>query len=132
MRANKNNLVTRIFLSNQILKLTATPKFYLDILMILLSLAPPPLLLQWRKGSTAELLIKRPQESTEEPIQDDQASEQAKLQGQIARLLIENLLPLNEFLTPNEEAIVDEDSDIFATILSSTVLRQRQRRRRPI
>ena len=41
----------------------------------------------------------------------------SNLQAQIAQLPIENLTSLDEFLTPEDETIVDEDNDIFAVIV---------------
>ena len=49
--------------------------------------------------------------------EDNQAIERAELQAQIVQLPIENPLSLNEFLNPDEEAILDEDEDIFIAIV---------------
>ena len=49
--------------------------------------------------------------------EDNQANERAELQAQITRLLIENPLPLYEFLTLNNETILDEDNDIFESVV---------------
>jgi hypothetical protein len=59
-------------------------------------------------------LIKKPQEPV---VEDNQVTDRAELQAQIAQLPIENPLPLNEFLNPNEEAVIDEDEDIFASVV---------------
>ena len=64
-------------------------------------------------------LIKLLDELSEEPLieEDNQANERAELQAQITRLPIENPLPLYEFLTPNDETILDEDDDIFESVV---------------
>jgi hypothetical protein len=41
------------------------------------------------------------------------------LQAQIARLSIENPLSLDEFLNPKDEAMLDEESDIFDAIVAA-------------
>jgi hypothetical protein len=57
-------------------------------------------------------------EPSEEPREEDnQVAEQAELQAQIAQLPIENFLSLHEFLTPNDEMILDEDDDIFESVV---------------
>jgi hypothetical protein len=43
---------------------------------------------------------------------------QAELRDQIAQLPIESPLPLDEFLNPEDETIVDKDGDIFAECYS--------------
>ena len=71
-----------------------------------------------RKCWVKSTLIKLPEELSEEPVaEDDQAAEQAELQAQIAQLPIENPLPLNEFLNPNDETVLDEDEDIFTSVV---------------
>jgi hypothetical protein len=68
----------------------------------------------WHKST----LIDAPTISANEPsLQDDQATEQAQLQAQIALLPIKTPLSLNEFINPKDENIVDEDSDIFALVV---------------
>ena len=64
-------------------------------------------------------MIKKPGELVieESVIEDNQVTERAELQAQIARLPIENPLSLNEFLTPDDEMIIDKDEDIFASIV---------------
>jgi DDE superfamily endonuclease len=61
------------------------------------------------------------EESTEDSIEDyivmDSGTDQAELQDQITQLPIENLLSLDEFLNPKDEVIVDEDNDIFTTVV---------------
>jgi hypothetical protein len=47
----------------------------------------------------------------------DNRTDRAELQDQITQLPIENLLSLDEFLNPKDEVIVDEDNDIFTTIV---------------
>jgi hypothetical protein len=64
----------------------------------------------WRKST----VIKKP----EEPVtEDDEAAERAELQEQIAQLPIENPLSLNEFLNPVDEIVIDEDDDIFISVV---------------
>ena len=56
--------------------------------------------------------------STNEPsLQDDQVTEQAQLQAQIALLPIKTPLPLNEFVNPEDEMLIDEDGDIFMSVV---------------
>jgi hypothetical protein len=62
-------------------------------------------------------LIKKPIESVEGTIVDDSITEHIELQDQITQLLIENPLSLNEFLTPEDETVIDNDSDIFTSIV---------------
>ena len=63
-------------------------------------------------------LIKKPEEPIGELIaEDDQSTERAELQAQIAQLLIKNPLSLDEFLNPEDEVIVDKDDDIFTTVV---------------
>jgi hypothetical protein len=63
-------------------------------------------------------LIKKPEDLAEEPIiEDDEAAERTELQAQIAQLPIDNPLPLNEFLNAANETIVDEDDDIFVSVV---------------
>jgi len=50
-------------------------------------------------------------------VVDDGTADRLQLQAQIAQLPIENLTSLDEFLTPEDETIVDEDSDIFAAVV---------------
>ena len=47
----------------------------------------------------------------------DDRTNRVELQDQIAQLLIESSLPLNEFLNPKEETIVNKDDDIFAAAI---------------
>ena len=64
-------------------------------------------------------MIKKPKEPVIEELvaEDNQVTERAELQAQIARLPIENPLSLNEFLTPDDKVIIDEDEDIFASVV---------------
>ena len=48
---------------------------------------------------------------------DDSTADRIKLRDQIAQILIENSLPLDEFLNPEDETIADKSSDIFATVV---------------
>jgi hypothetical protein len=47
----------------------------------------------------------------------DDRTDQAELRDQIAQLPIESLLPLDKFLNPEDETIVNKGSDIFAVIV---------------
>ena len=64
-------------------------------------------------------MIKKPKEPVikELVVENNQVTERAELQAQIARLLIKNLLFLNEFLTLDDKIIIDKDEDIFASIV---------------
>jgi hypothetical protein len=57
------------------------------------------------------------EDSAEDCIIVDDRTDRAELRDQIAQLLIESPLPLNEFLNPENETIVDKDSDSFAAIV---------------
>ena len=59
-------------------------------------------------------MIKKPEESI---VEDSQLTDQAELAVQIAQLPITDLLSLTEFLNPDDEAIVDEDGDIFTSVV---------------
>jgi hypothetical protein len=48
---------------------------------------------------------------------DDRSAKQIRLQDQITQLPIENPLSLDEFLNPEDEAIVDEEDNIFASVV---------------
>jgi hypothetical protein len=50
-------------------------------------------------------------------IVNDKSTDQIKLQDQIAQLLIENPLSLNEFLNPKDKTIVNKDKDIFTSVV---------------
>ena len=62
-------------------------------------------------------LIKKPIESAEDIVVDDSIAERIELRDQIAQLPIENPLSLDEFLTPEDETVVDDDSDIFTSVV---------------
>ena len=62
-------------------------------------------------------MIKKPVVEGEVIEEDNSAAEQAELQAQIASLPIKDPLSLNEFLNPESETILDEDSDIFASVV---------------
>jgi hypothetical protein len=47
----------------------------------------------------------------------DDKTDRAELRDQIAQLPIESPLPLDEFLNPEDETIVNKDSNIFAVIV---------------
>jgi hypothetical protein len=68
-------------------------------------------------------LIKKPEDSTEDSTEDtivvDDRTDRVDLQNQIAQLPIENPLPLDEFLNPEDETILDEEDDIFEAIVAA-------------
>ena len=49
---------------------------------------------------------------------DDGSTDQIELQDQIIQLLIENPLSLDEFLNLEDEIIVDDNEDIFASVVN--------------
>ena len=51
-------------------------------------------------------------------VVDDGSTDRIEIQDQITRLPIENLLSLNEFLNPEDEIIIDENEDIFISVVS--------------
>jgi DDE superfamily endonuclease/Tc5 transposase DNA-binding domain len=57
------------------------------------------------------------EDSTEDCIVVDDGTDRAELRDQITQLPIENPLSLDEFLNPEDEVIVDEDDDIFTTVV---------------
>jgi hypothetical protein len=59
------------------------------------------------------------EDSGEDCIVVDDGIDRAELQYQIMQLPIENPLPLDEFLNPEDEIIADEDSDIFAAVVAN-------------
>jgi hypothetical protein len=67
--------------------------------------------------------FKKPEDSIEDSTEDtivvDDGTDRADLQGQIAQLPIENPLPLDEFLNPEDETILDEEGDIFEAIVAA-------------
>jgi hypothetical protein len=62
-------------------------------------------------------VIKKPIVEGEVIEEDNSAIERAELQAQIASLPIKDPLSLNEFLNLESETILDEDSDIFASVV---------------
>jgi hypothetical protein len=66
-------------------------------------------------------LIKKPAEPVESAedtiVVDDSIAERIELQDQITQLRIENPLSLDEFLNPEDETVVNEDGDIFASVV---------------
>ena len=63
-------------------------------------------------------MIKKRTESVEDTIvADDSTAARIELRDQIAQLPIENPLSLDEFLNPEDETVVDEDSDIFTSVV---------------
>jgi hypothetical protein len=74
----------------------------------------------WVKSTLIEKLDsteESAEDSTEDYIIVDNRTDRAELQDQITQLLIENPLSLDEFLNPEDEVIVDEDDDIFTTVV---------------
>jgi hypothetical protein len=67
-------------------------------------------------------LIKKPEHSIEDStdtIVVDYGTDHADLQDQIAQLPIENPLPLDKFLNPEDETILDKEGDIFEAIVAA-------------
>ena len=68
-------------------------------------------------------LIKKPEYSIEGSTVDtivvDDRTDHVELQGQIAQLPIENPLPLDKFLNPEDETMPDEVGDIFEVIAAA-------------
>ena len=68
-------------------------------------------------------LIKKPEDSIEDSTEDtivvDDGTDRVELQDQIAQLPIENPLPLDEFLNPEDETMLDEEGDIFEAIVAA-------------
>jgi hypothetical protein len=62
-------------------------------------------------------VIKKPVVEGEVIEEDNSATERAELQAQIASLPIKDPLSLNEFLNLESETILNEDSDIFASVV---------------
>ena len=66
----------------------------------------------WHKSTLISIL------STNEPSQEDDDSDAwAQLTQQTTLLLINNPLPLHEFINPEDENTVDENSDIFEAVV---------------
>ena len=51
-------------------------------------------------------------------VVDDGSTDRIELRDQIAQLQIENPLSIDEFLNPESETIVDEDEDIFISVVN--------------
>lgn len=49
---------------------------------------------------------------------DDEATDRAELQTQLTQLAIDNPLSLDEFLNPDDERVMDEDEDIFKSVVA--------------
>lgn len=62
--------------------------------------------------------IKKP-DALDIEVTDDhvEASDREELKAEISQLPIADVLPLDEFLTPDDEAVEDEDEDIFAAVV---------------
>jgi hypothetical protein len=82
----------------------------------------------WEQGVTQETIRRCWIKSTlikaveqEAIVEDDQAAERAKLQEQIESLPApaedEERISLNDFISPENEIIVDDDRDIFASVV---------------
>jgi hypothetical protein len=52
-------------------------------------------------------------------VVDDGSANRIELQDQIAQLLIKDPLSLDEFLNLEDETIVDEDKDIFTSVVNN-------------
>jgi hypothetical protein len=65
----------------------------------------------WHKST----LIKN---QNEEEVVDHEAAERIELQADIAKLPIEDPLPLTDFLCPDDEEVVDDEDDIFASVIN--------------
>jgi hypothetical protein len=70
------------------------------------------------KKPTPEELAQMAELEGDTIIVDDGSADQIELRDQIAQLLIENPLSLDEFLNPEDEIIVDEDEDIFTSVVN--------------
>ena len=67
-------------------------------------------------------LIKKPQEmpqSTISTIADDIRVDRQELEAEIRRLPILNPLPLDDFIEPQAEAMVDDELDILAAVVEA-------------
>jgi hypothetical protein len=51
-------------------------------------------------------------------IMDNRSADRIKLRDQITQLPIENPLSLDEFLSPEEETIVNKDEDILTSVIN--------------
>ena len=51
-------------------------------------------------------------------VVDNRSADRIELRDQIVRLPFENLLSLDEFLNPEDETIVDENEDIFVSVVN--------------
>ena len=69
------------------------------------------------KKPTPEELAQMTELEGDTIIVDNGSADRIELRDQIAQLPIENPLSLDEFLNPEDETIVDEDEDIFTSVV---------------
>jgi hypothetical protein len=70
------------------------------------------------KKPTPEELTQMAELEGDTIIVDDGSADRIELRDQITQLPIENLLSLDEFLNPEDEVIIDEDEDIFTSVVN--------------
>jgi hypothetical protein len=70
------------------------------------------------KKPTPEELAQMAELEGDSIVVDDGSADRIELQDQIRQLPIGNLLSLDEFLNPEDETIVDEDEDIFISVVN--------------
>jgi hypothetical protein len=70
------------------------------------------------KKPTPEELVQMADLEGDTIIVDTGSADRIELRDQITQLPIENLLSLDEFLNPEDEIIVDEDEDIFTSVVN--------------
>src|ERR1700733_9756860 len=77
----------------------------------------------WRstliKKPTPEVLAQIAELEGDTIVVDDGSADRIELQYQIAQLPIKDPLSLDEFLNPEDETIVDEDEDIFTSVVNN-------------
>jgi hypothetical protein len=71
------------------------------------------------KKPTPEVLAQIAELEGSTIVVDDGSADRIELQDQIAQLPIKDPLSLDEFLNPEDETIVDEDEDIFASVVNN-------------
>ena len=69
------------------------------------------------KKPTPEELVQMVELEGDTIVVDDRSADRIEIRDQIVLLLIENLLSFDEFLNPEDETIVDEDEDIFISVV---------------
>jgi hypothetical protein len=78
----------------------------------------------WKKSTlikkpTPEVLAQIAELEGDTIVVDDGSADRIELQDQIAQLPIKDPLSLDEFLNPEDETIVDEDEDIFTSVVNN-------------